>query len=137
MLHSRRSRRTRLSLGAALLAGGFAMTAHAAPTTGDPDFEAVAPAAQAATLTSAERHGPPGLTGSPLAIPDHATLPQTRMRFAMRDGEVLIAQVLAFDGQMYALRLPHATILARKDLFVSIKPAPLSQPRNTRTARAQ
>jgi hypothetical protein len=91
----------------------------AAPSPVDPDYETVVPAH---VPTAAPSSDPSGYAGSPLVITEKSPKPSPRRRFVMRDGTVLIGQVLAFDGQMYALRLPHSTLLVRKDLFTSIGP---------------
>lgn len=122
-----------LPLGLALTA---CLTGAAQAVPADPDYETISPAQRPPMLTSS--FNPPGFATSPLVIADKPVGPHPRMRFVMRDGSVLVGQVLAFDGQMYALRLPHSTVLARKDLFAAIKPAPagVSQKQTMRSARA-
>jgi hypothetical protein len=123
------SRFPALMLGPALAvyAGGPISAAH---SPADPDYETVVPAH---VTTVAPSSDPTGYADSPLVITEKSPKPHPRQRFVMRDGTVLIGQILASDGQMYALRLPHSTLLARKDLFVSIGPVTAPSPKG-RTA---
>ena len=115
------ARRTRSSLLPLSLALAVTLSCAAQAAPADTDYEAITPASRAAPV-SVPSSDPPGLAGSPLSVPDHPLGPHPRMRFVLRDGSALVAQVLAFDGQMYALWSAHSTLLARKDLFVSVTP---------------
>lgn len=115
------------SIALGLLMLPVLLNAAAQAGQADVDYETIA----------APTSDPPGLAESPLNIPDHPVGPHPKMRFVMRDGTVMIGQVLAFDGQMYALWLPHGTMLVRKDLFTSITTVRQGeQKKPTRPARA-
>ena len=108
-------------VGCLALMRGAALVASASPLAdSDPDYETISPASKPAEVA----HPVPQAAIKPRA-PQAAGRPaadEPRMRFMMRDGESFVGRVISFDGDMYALQLPHSTLLARRDMFTRIMP---------------
>lgn len=53
---------------------------------------------------------------APAAAP---TTPRTK--FVLPGGEVVIGQIISFEGEMYVIKLPRGVVMLRKDFPIAVK----------------